>query len=261
MTRFFLPFGKRLFKTGLAVYVTAQICYWLNWPMIFAVITAIVTIEPTVHASIAKGKIRLPSAAIGAAFAMIFDAWLGPKPITFTLSALATIYFCNLLGWNEALIVSALTAVNMISVSESHFLMEFLVRLGTTSIGLVVSAVVNYLVFPPDFTREIRSLLQQTVTSIREQVDFVLQGHASKVDVASISETISKLETLIDQQMADLRYKRVPIAELRAFVRDRRLFRVAQRSLFYIQTATTSPYPGEREKCLHLLEAAAKQLL
>lgn len=113
--------GKRLFKTAVAVFITAQICYFLNWPMIFAVITAIVTIEPTVDDSIRKGLIRFPAAAIGAAFAMIFDAWLGPQPLTFMLSALSTIYVCNLFRWNQAIIVSTLTAVNMIYVSEGHF--------------------------------------------------------------------------------------------------------------------------------------------
>ncbi len=73
--------GKRLIKTAVAVFMTAQICYLLNWPMIFAVITAIVTVEPTVDASIRKGLIRFPAAAIGAAFAMIFEAWLGPQPL------------------------------------------------------------------------------------------------------------------------------------------------------------------------------------
>lgn len=39
--------GGRIFKTGLAVFITAVICEILNWPAMFAVITAIVTIEPT----------------------------------------------------------------------------------------------------------------------------------------------------------------------------------------------------------------------
>lgn len=261
MSGFLLPFGKRLFKTGLAVFITAQICDWLGWPMIFAVIAAIVTVEPTVHASISKGKIRLPAAAAGASFAMLFDAWFGPQPITFTLSALATIYVCNLLGWNQALIVSTLTAVNMISVSESHFLLEFLVRLGTTTIGLVVSAMVNYLVFPPDFTREIRDLLEETVGGIREQADRVLRGIARDVDVSGLADSVGKLETLLEHQLADLRYKRrAGFAALRGLARDRRLCRIARRALFYLQTAATSPYPEERKQCLRLLEAAANQL-
>lgn len=260
MNRLQLIFGKRIFKTALAVFITAQLCHWLNWPMIFAVISAIVTVEPTVDASIRKGMIRLPAAAVGAAFAMIFGALLGPEPITFTLSAIATIYVCNLLGWNQALIVSTLTAVNMISVSESHFLLEFLVRLGTTTIGIVVSAVVNYVVFRPDFTEEIRELLQKTACGMKAQADKVLQGEAVDVEVGDLSRDVRKLEALIDHQLADLRYNRLTFADLRGFVRDRRLFHLVKNVMFYLDMATTSPYPEERKKCLHLLEAAAKQL-
>lgn len=148
--------GKRIVKTAAAVFLTAQICNWFGWPSIFAVIAAIVTIEPTVHDSIRKGVIRLPSAAIGALFAMMFQAWLGQQPLTYALSALATIYVCQLLRWNDSLVVATLTSVNMITVTDAHFLANFFVRLGTTSTGIIVSALINYLVFPPRYDQEIR---------------------------------------------------------------------------------------------------------
>lgn len=43
--------GGRIVKTGVAIFLTAWICELLNWPPVFAVITAIVTIEPTVSDS------------------------------------------------------------------------------------------------------------------------------------------------------------------------------------------------------------------
>ena len=47
--------GGRILKTGLAAFLTAWICDALGLPVLFAVITAIVTVEPTASDSIKKG--------------------------------------------------------------------------------------------------------------------------------------------------------------------------------------------------------------
>ena len=65
--------GGRIVKTGIAVFITALVCEWLNWPPMFAVITAIVTIEPTAADSIRKAYVRFPASAIGAAFSVVFN--------------------------------------------------------------------------------------------------------------------------------------------------------------------------------------------
>ncbi len=52
--------GNRVIKTGIAVFFTALICNWFDFPPTFAVITAIVTIEPTVTDSIKKRACPFP---------------------------------------------------------------------------------------------------------------------------------------------------------------------------------------------------------
>ena len=47
--------GARTIKTGLATFLTALFCLALNLNPIFAILTAIVTIEPTAKASLIKG--------------------------------------------------------------------------------------------------------------------------------------------------------------------------------------------------------------
>lgn len=257
---FQLHFGKRLFKTAVAVFITAQICYLLNWPMIFAVIAAIVSIEPTVNDSIRKGVIRLPSAAIGAAFAMIFDALLGPQPLTFTLSALATIYVCNLLRWNHTIVISTLTAVNMISISEAHFLIEFLVRLGTTMTGIVVSAAVNYLLFRPNYSIELRALLNKTSLCILNHAHQVLNKQAESVNTATITASLNRIQSLLDYHISDYRFTRMSYAALREIVRARRSLQLIRRVLFYMETATESKDANERTQCLQLLATAVQKL-
>ncbi|WP_233569505.1 aromatic acid exporter family protein [Falsibacillus albus] len=145
--------GGRTVKTGIAVFFTSLICHLLNWPSVFAVVTSIVTIEPTASDSIRKGMVRFPASAIGAAFAMVLTSYFGDEPLTYAFAAIFTIAICHRLKLHAGMVVATLTAVAMIPATHDHFLINFLVRLGTTTIGLVVSTVVNLFIMPPNYSK------------------------------------------------------------------------------------------------------------
>lgn len=164
--------GSRIMKTGIAVLITAFICDWIGWSPIFAVITAIVTIEPTVSDSIRKAFVRFPASAIGAAYAVLFISLFGNSPLTYTLSAIFTISTCFRLKLHDGLLVATITSVAMVEVIHSNFFMEFLTRLGTTTIGLTVSTFVNMFLLPPDY----RKLIERRVESIANQLGEHIKG-------------------------------------------------------------------------------------
>ena len=201
--------GSRILKTGLAIFLTAVICEWLNWPPVFAVITAIVTIEPTVSDSIKKGIVRFPASAIGSAFAVLFITFFGNSPITYTLAAVATILVCYRLNLHAGLLVATLTAVAMVEVIHSNYLFAFFIRLGTTTVGLLVSTAVNMLVFPPDYRQDILTNIQR----ISERAGTLLEQTFRKnlyeapesrsgdhQHVKQLTKEIRKTETLIHFQ-------------------------------------------------------------
>jgi uncharacterized membrane protein YgaE (UPF0421/DUF939 family) len=157
--------GGRIFKTGLAVLATTIICEILNWPAMFAVITAIVTIEPTAADSIKKAFIRFPASAIGAAFAVIFTFFFGDSPISYTLVSLCTIMACTKLKLHDGLIVATLTGVAMITTVHDEYISSFFIRLGTTSTGLVVSSIVNLLIIPPNYSTSITTGFQTLLSN------------------------------------------------------------------------------------------------
>lgn len=206
----------RILKTGLAVWITAALCQWLGWPVIFAVITAIVSIEPSVRASLQKGKIRLPAALVGAFFAMLFEALFGQSPFTYALSAMLTIYVCHLLRWNDAMIVATLTAVNMLTISEGHFMTHFFVRLGTTTVGLLVSVVVNFTVLPPRFSEQIkeasRALARECAELIHQALDFHMKQPSGLVKLHKpwnkLTHRFNETFRLIEFQKEEHRYRR-----------------------------------------------------
>ncbi|BAC14362.1 hypothetical conserved protein [Oceanobacillus iheyensis HTE831] len=164
--------GSRVIKTGIAVLLTAYICEWIGWSPVFAVITAIVTIEPTVSDSIRKGLIRFPASAIGAAYAVLFIALFGNSPVTYALSAVFTITTCFRLKLHDGLLVATITSVAMVDVIHSNYVMEFFIRLFTTTIGLSVSTLVNMFLLPPDYQKNI----QTKVSSIAQELGKQIQG-------------------------------------------------------------------------------------
>ncbi|WP_079505225.1 aromatic acid exporter family protein [Mesobacillus jeotgali] len=155
--------GGRVLKTGMAVFITALICELLGWPPMFAVITAIVTIEPTAADSIKKAYVRFPASAIGAAFSVVFNFAFDDSPLTYMLVAVATIIACHRLRLHDGALVAVLTGVAMISTVHDHYLSSFFIRLGTTLTGLTVSTLVNLLVIRPDYSRSIKGRIQQLI--------------------------------------------------------------------------------------------------
>ncbi|MFC4558712.1 aromatic acid exporter family protein [Virgibacillus kekensis] len=208
--------GSRVVKTGVSIFVTAWICVLLDWPPVFAVITAIVTIEPTVSDSIKKGIVRFPASAIGSAYAVFFISLFGNSPLTYTLAAVFTIVTCFKFKLHAGLLVATLTAVAMVEVIHSNFLISFFIRLGTTTTGLVVSTVVNMFVLPPDYTKEIarkiKALRKKTGIAVEKVFAEILadnRNNLQETEVELINQLVingRQIETLIRFQSEETRY-------------------------------------------------------
>ncbi|WP_226037103.1 aromatic acid exporter family protein [Aquibacillus saliphilus] len=223
-----LKFGNRIVKTGVAVFLTSLICHWLGWPAVFAVITAIVTIEPTVSDSIKKGIIRLPASAIGSAYAVFFIFLFGNSPITYTAAAVFTIITCFKLKLHSGLLVATLTSVAMIEVIHSNFLFSFFIRLGTTSIGLLVSTAVNMFILPPKYSSSILmnidSLLKSTGEELLNVSKEIMPGTtdigndlAIKRKFLQVKKSLDRTDTLVQFQKEEAKYHRLNEKEKKIF--------------------------------------------
>jgi uncharacterized membrane protein YgaE (UPF0421/DUF939 family) len=196
----------------------------LNWPPVFAVITAIVTLEPTVSDSIKKGIIRFPASAIGSAYAVIFIALFGNSPITYTLAAVLTIATCFRLKLHAGLLVATLTSVAMVEVIHDNYLISFFIRLGTTTVGLLVSTAVNMFVLPPDYTKEIvqniREVSKQTGTTMEKIMKSLLNEDdpaQNQVGIDQLDKKIIQTEKLIEFQREESKYHPLVGSERDAF--------------------------------------------
>lgn len=196
--------GTRVIKTGLAIFLTAWICQLFGWPPVFAVITAIVTLEPTVVDSIKKGLIRFPASAIGSAYAVLFITLFGDSPITYTLAAVLTIVTCYRLKLHAGLLVATITAVAMIEVVYDNYLLSFFIRLGTTSIGIFVSTIVNMFILPPNYVKDIHN----NINDIYRTIGQTLHNMLPKADQQLATNTIDTIDKKIKSTEELIRFQK-----------------------------------------------------
>lgn len=217
--------GQRIIKTGIAVALTSLICLMFNLPAIYAVITAIVTIEPNTYDSIRKGMVRLPAAAIGAGIATISVYFLGETYVTYTIAAVGTIYLCQKLKLFDGTLVATLTAVAMIPELDGPLLIQFLIRLGTTMIGISVSSMVNVMIFPANYFKKINDKTyihideaKQVLHGIVSPYRMSISGYEESLNYMNFKRSLAKTDQLMGYQRKELRVHRFRFKNYRNFL-------------------------------------------
>ncbi len=230
-------------KTGVAVFLTATTCSVLGLPVVFAVIIAIVTIEPTASDSIRKGMVRFPAALIGAGLAMAFTYWFGQVPLTYTLATLLTIFICIRCKLEAGALIATITAVAMISVTYDHYFLTFVERVGTTTIGLVISTLVNLFLLPARFSETIKKrnfqLFLDTGTLFKKRSNEIILERKSiskqcQKEYQRITGELAKTFQLCHYQREEWKYHRHSTAELRAFMFEKKRLEQLQQIHYYL---------------------------
>lgn len=215
--------GPRIIKTGLSTFLTAIICMLLDLPPIFAVITAIVTIEPTAYASLKKAYVRFPASIIGAFIAVASLYLFGESAFTYSLAATLTIFVTYRLNLQAGVLVAAITAVAMVpSVGEAYFY-TFFSRLATTTIGLTTSTLINFLILPPKYTDQIQGMMQSTtqkthgllIKRLEELTEGKLDSKKTEKLYGSIQNQITESEKLLKYQQDEFKYHKSKREEVR----------------------------------------------
>jgi uncharacterized membrane protein YgaE (UPF0421/DUF939 family) len=232
--------GRRILKTGIAVFITALVCSKLDLPVIFAVITAIVTTEPTAADSLKRGIIRLPAAAIGAGFALMFDLFLGQSALTFALVSMLTILFCHHLKLDNGTLVATLTAVAMIPGFNEGLLSDFVLRLSGTSLGIIISTLVNFAVLPPKFgpllVQKVNALYEDTAHQLEELTSSILENRENNINLTlrNLHQELDKAYKLSEYQEAEWQYRRRDELEERSFHFLQKKLAQLQKIIFHV---------------------------
>ncbi|QAS51152.1 FUSC family protein [Halobacillus litoralis] len=225
--------GSRTLKTGISVFLTALICGFFNLPIIFAVITAIVTIEHTAADSIKKAAVRFPASAIGALLATTFYGLFGKGALTFALVAMATIAVCHKLKLDDGILVATITATAMIPDFQDHHIVSFFMRLGTTSIGIIISTFVNFFLLPPNYSpmiyKNINGLYNHAGLLVKRIINEVTAE--SKEKTRGIHRSYRQLTAHLEKTFQLSRYQREEWKYHRHSKEEMVAFQLSQRKL------------------------------
>ena len=260
--------GGRVLKTGIAVFITALICDLLGWPPMFAVITAIVTIEPTAADSIRKAYVRFPASAIGAAFSVVFNFAFGHSPLTYMLVAVTTIIACYRLRLQDGALVAILTGVAMVSTVHDHYLSSFFIRLGTTLTGLTVSTLVNLLVIRPDYSRSIKTKIQQLILetgSLIEDRGTEITKHQplhreTKADFQKILKNMEGIETLCKYQKKEWKLHQFDRKDMRNIHYEFKKLTILRQIHYHVGNLFSLPSMHLPEEKAKVVEAMVKSI-
>ncbi|WP_096199188.1 FUSC family protein [Bacillus sp. FJAT-45350] len=232
--------GRRVIKTGLAVFITAWVCNYFDLPVMFAVITAIVTTEPTAADSIKKGAIRLPAAALGAIFAIVVDMIFGHSALTYALVAMTTIVACSKLKLDNGTLIATLTAVAMIPGTSESFIIDFISRLSGTTIGIVVSTLVNFVILPPKFGPIVVHKVDSLYFQAANLLELVLKKESTSERAIllerfrALNQEIEKTLQLTKFQDEELKYRNFNENEQRSFIFLQKKLDYLQQIVFHI---------------------------
>src|SRR5699024_8151152 len=252
--------GARTIKTGLATFVTALFCLALDLHPIFAILTAIVTIEPTAKASLKKGYRRLPATVIGALFAVLFTfIFSDDSAFAYAFSAIFTIIFCTKLNLQVGTTVATLTAMAMIPGIHDAYFFNFFSRLLTAIIGLVTAGLVNFIILPPKYYDQLESSINDVESEMYElfhqRMRQLLLGKFTKgapyKKLNALLDLNQKVETLLSYQKDELSYHKhhdsewIRLKALTTRTHTNRLFVTHLSNLVYLPKGTHIQFSNE----------------
>ncbi|SCY62165.1 FUSC family protein [Alkaliphilus peptidifermentans] len=169
-----MKIGLRTIKTGIAVSITMLVANLLKieYPF-FALVAALIAIQPTVSDSWHSGVNRMIGTFIGAFVGVIFGII---APINFILvgvGLILLIHIMNRLGWSESINIAGVVFLAIIVSDNSGQTIYAINRLVDTFIGISIALGVNYLIFPPTYDRKAITVINNVFYNVWQCIDKV----------------------------------------------------------------------------------------
>jgi uncharacterized membrane protein YgaE (UPF0421/DUF939 family) len=155
--------GPRNLKTAFAVFICMMISkiLKLEYPF-FVAIAAIISMENSLSNSFIAGRSRMMGTVIGAGFGLVCALIKPGDAILCSIGIIGVIYCCNLLKWHKPVAFAGVVFMAvMVSLNGRNPLSYSLNRILDTFIGIIVAAIINYFVFPPDYLPKIHRTISK----------------------------------------------------------------------------------------------------
>ena len=156
-----MKIGARIIKTGIAVSITMYLCKFFNLePAFFGAVSAVVNMQPSLFLTVKTAKDQIVVHLIAVAIGLLFGYLLGGTPIVMGLVSILLIMVYLKMGLNSGISMGIVAAVFVMGSSEELFLPHALNRTGVIFTGLTSAMLVNMLLWPPRYNRQLKEQLR-----------------------------------------------------------------------------------------------------
>ncbi|MDR7869440.1 MAG: aromatic acid exporter family protein [Tissierellaceae bacterium] len=163
----------RTIKTGLAVAISIILSELLNLrnPSLVG-IAAIVSMQSSVNESFIAGKNRMLGTFVGAVVGLFFSYLLPYNYFFLGLGTIVVIYIHNLFKWKQSLSLSAIVFLVVFLYQDGDIsrLLYAINRLIDTSIGVIVSMLINYFIAQPDNKQSLKYVEEHIYTVLKDLI-------------------------------------------------------------------------------------------
>lgn len=194
-----MPIGARIFKTGIAAGIALYIATLLQLePKILAAVSTIMNIQPSIYRSIINAKEQVLSNAIAVFIAIIFGYVFGNGPLQMTLIVIITIFIISKLGYKTFINMSVVAAIVVLDAPQDQFILHAIDRSVMIFIGIIIALVVNVLIVPPNYLKELVDCLEELNIKVEKFFKFNVKNFVDlKVDSDGFHEQRKEVKELI----------------------------------------------------------------
>lgn len=216
-----MSIGPRIWKTGLAVVLSAWLGQILAPDWIFAaVVAAIISVQPTIGVSIEKGIDRILGTLVGAVVGLFFYLLVGEHLVTLGLAIIITIMICIHFQWQNAIVLACLMVVLiMLGGAGDDFVRYMGNRILLTLLGVLTGFLINVGIFPP----RPQDLIIEELVEVGENVE-ILFNNAVFLFVSKQSCQPTNIEHLIEKTRNRINHAKQQALSLKTEIGTRRFF-------------------------------------
>lgn len=229
--------GMRNFKTALSVFLCIIILKFfnINYPF-YACIAAVICMQGSIFDSFTTGKNRMVGTFIGALVGLLFALIEPRNPFLSAIGVMVVIYICNLIGKNKAITIGCVVFLGiMINLTDTTPLVYSTTRLLETFVGIAISVLVNYLVYPPKYFDKLYKMKENIIDTLQN----FLKEHISSnlpINLSNLNKQISDFEDLLKSMVSEINIKGSKIYQIENLNTVLNLCKQAYSHLFMLES-------------------------
>ena len=210
-----MKIGHRTLKTGIAVTLSLIVSNLLKIDSpVYAVIAAILVMQPSVSDSWKRGLDRLLGTIMGAIIGIGFINISPGNPILAGLGTIILIVIMNKFNWTEAITIGTVVFISIFISDRTDYINYAYHRTLDTSIGIIIAVIVNYIIYPPDYYEKVMEDTEKNFTDVLKYsircLEVLLYHEEERINVLEnqierIEEVILTSEKLIEIQEKEIK--------------------------------------------------------